>query len=181
MQPLSNDVLSEFPKVNPPMIGKWDRRFMKLAETVSTWSKDPSTQTGAVFASPDKTDILLGFNGFAQNMDDTPELYANREVKYSRIIHCEINALTLGKRSVKGYTLYTWPFLSCDRCAVVMAQAGIARVVAPVPTPDGASRWEALFKLTRRYFAEANIEVVEYDRETFQIINHQRSKLCHPH
>ena len=141
---------------------------MKLAQEVSTWSKDPSTQTGAVLVSPDKTDIIVGFNGFAKRMKDDPELYANREVKYSRIIHCEVNAVILAKRPVDGYTLYTYPFLSCDRCAVTMVQAGIVRAVAPKPTPEQSVRWEAAFVKTRAYFAEAGVEVVEYERENSQ-------------
>ena len=144
---------------------KRDKRFMKLAQEVSTWSKDPSTQAGAVIVSPDKKDIVLGFNGFASRMKGDPELYANREVKYSRIIHCEVNAVISAKRSLEGYTLYTWPFLSCDRCAVTMVQAGIVRAVAPKATAEQATRWEEFFVKTRAYFAEAGIEVVEYDRE----------------
>jgi dCMP deaminase len=138
---------------------------MRLAKEVASWSKDPSTQTGAVLVSPDKTDIILGFNGFASRMQDNPELYANREEKYSRIVHCEVNAVILARRSVKGYTLYTYPFLSCDRCAVTMVQAGIVRAVAPKPNADQASRWEACFVKTRAYFAEAGIETIEYDGE----------------
>jgi dCMP deaminase len=156
-------LMSKRRKSKQPVINKWDKRFLRLAKEVSTWSKDPSTQTGAVFVSPDKKDIILGFNGFASNMDDDPSLYLDREVKYSRIIHCEMNALIIAKRPVANYTLYTWPFLSCDRCAVHMAQAGIKRVVAPLPSPSQAERWEAAFKKTRGYFREAKIEVVEFD------------------
>ena len=29
-------------------IEKWDRRFMEMAQMVSTWSKDPSSKIGAV-------------------------------------------------------------------------------------------------------------------------------------
>lgn len=143
---------------------KWDKRFMRLAQEVASWSKDPSTQTGAVLVSPDNTDIILGFNGFASRMKDDPESYANREVKYSKIIHCETNAVILARRPVVGYTLYTYPFLSCDRCAVTMVQAGIVRAVAPKATPDQATRWESCLVKTRAYFAEAGIQVLEYDR-----------------
>jgi dCMP deaminase len=142
---------------------KWEIRFLRLAREVSTWSRDPSTQTGAVFVSPDKKDVILGFNGFASNMNDDPELYYDRKVKYSRIIHCEMNALIIAKRSIQGYTLYTWPFLSCDRCAVHMAQAGIANVVAPLPTANQLERWGAAFEKTRAYFTEAKIYIHEYD------------------
>jgi dCMP deaminase len=154
----------------PIRLDKWDCRFMQLARQVAGWSKDPSTKTGAVFVSPDRSDIILGYNGFAKRMRDDKELYDNRAEKYSRIVHCEMNGLTLARRSVEGYTLFTWPFLSCDRCAVHMVQAGIKRVVAPKPSLDVASRWEEALTKTKRYYAEAGVEVVEYDLRTGEYV-----------
>ena len=29
-------------------MNKWDTRFLKLAKEIATWSKDPSTQVGAI-------------------------------------------------------------------------------------------------------------------------------------
>lgn len=144
---------------------KWDLRFLKLAEEVATWSKDPSTKTGAVVIGPDDAVISVGFNGFPKGMADSPALYANREEKYSRIIHCEINALIFaGRRLPEGCTLYTVPFMSCDRCVVQMLQAGIRRFVAPKCTdPDKLARWGEIFERTRKYIDECNGELVEVD------------------
>lgn len=86
-------------------VSLWDERFLKLAKEVSTWSKDPSTQTGAVIVGIDKHVISVGFNGFPRGMPDGTEIYANREEKYSRIIHCEMNALLYAHESVRGCTL----------------------------------------------------------------------------
>ena len=126
---------------------KWDRRFLAMAELVSTWSKDPSTKTGAVIVRPNRSVASVGFNGFPQAMSDDESLYADRSEKYSRIVHCEVNALIFRREQVVGYTLYTFPFACCDRCVVQMLQAGIARFVFPKP-PDGTiGRWgEALDK-----------------------------------
>ena len=33
---------------------KWHKRFMEVAELVATWSKDPSTKTGAIVVGPDR-------------------------------------------------------------------------------------------------------------------------------
>lgn len=140
---------------------KWDIRFLELAKLVASWSKDPSTQTGAVIVRPDKTVASLGYNGFARGCLDTKELYENREVKYSRIIHCEMNAIISANESLKGYTLYTTPFLTCDRCAVHVIQAGIKRVVAPVCPPHLLERWEPTFVKSRAFYKEAKIEVQE--------------------
>jgi dCMP deaminase len=42
----------------------WDLRFLTLAKTVSTWSKDPSTKVGAVIVDKNRRVVSLGYNGF---------------------------------------------------------------------------------------------------------------------
>ena len=45
---------------------KWDDRFIELANFVASWSKDPSTQVGAVIANSNtKRVVSMGFNGFS--------------------------------------------------------------------------------------------------------------------
>ena len=136
---------------------KWDQRFLELSKLIASWSKDPSTQTGAVIVSPDRTIISVGYNGFPKGMEDSPELYANREVKYSRIVHCEMNAVLNVDQSVKGCTLYTWPFASCDRCAVHMIQAGITTFVFPKLPKELEGRWAESVAKTKAYFEEAGV------------------------
>lgn len=132
-----------------------DTYFLGLAQYVASRSKDPSTKTGAVIVDPRGRVVSTGYNGFPQNMPDHPELYANREEKYSRIVHCEMNALIFSQAAnLTGCTLYTWPFLSCDRCCVHMLQAGIVRFVAPKCPEEQATRWESVFIKTRRYIVE---------------------------
>lgn len=143
-------------------IPKWDKFFLGMAHYVSTASKDPSTKVGAVIVSPDRTDIIMGYNGFPRGMDDSSILYDSRETKYSRIVHAEMNAILLARRSVAGYTLYTFPFICCDRCSVHVIQAGIKRVVAPTPTGDQYARWGEAFNKSRANFKEAGVEVSEY-------------------
>lgn len=140
---------------------KWSLRFLRLAEFVSQWSKDPSTKVGAVIVEGRNNIVSIGYNGFAQRMKDDPELYADRETKYSRVVHGEINAMIFARRPVVGCTLYTWPFLPCDRCAVQVIQAGITEVIAPLPSPDALTRWGTAFDKTRAYFREAEVRVTE--------------------
>lgn len=142
---------------------KWDRRFLEMAKLVAGWSKDPSTQTGAVFVAQDKSVISVGYNGFPRGIADTPERLDDRPTKYSMIVHCEMNAMMSANSSTKGSTLYTWPFLSCDRCCVHMIQAGIVRAVAPKLPAELEERWGASVAQTKAMFAEAGIEVVEID------------------
>ena len=143
---------------------KWDNRFLDLAEVVASWSKDPSTKTGAVIVRPDLSVASVGFNGFPKGMPDSPEAYHNREEKYSRIVHCEVNAQIHAHGPVDGYTLYTIPFMSCDRCAIQMLQAGIARFVFPRASDEALDRWSESFAKTIRYFEECGVEYTEIVR-----------------
>lgn len=149
-----------------PRQAKWDLRYLELARFVSAWSKDPSTKTGAVIVDPDQRVVSLGYNGFAKGVDDSPERYADRELKYKMVSHCEVNAVLFAERDrLKGATLYTYPFISCSRCAVQMIQAGITRCVGPVLPAHLQERWGEDLKLTRTMFAEAGVELheVEFD------------------
>lgn len=139
----------------------WDNYFLGLAKYVASASKDPSTQTGAVLVSPDKKDVIFGYNGFPSQIEDDYRLTV-REEKYELIVHCEMNAVLNAKRSVEGYTLYTYPFLSCTRCAVHMLTAGINRFVAPTIPPELEERWGPILEKTKEVFEEAGVQVVEY-------------------
>lgn len=96
-------------------------------------------------------------------MEDKSEWYDNREEKYTRIVHGEINALIFAGRPVDGCILYTYPFMPCAHCATIMIQAGITRFVAPIPTDDQLDRWADHFARTKKYATECGIEVVEYE------------------
>lgn len=147
------------------MIPSKDQYFLQLAKDAAMRSKDPSTQTGAIIVDVRGAIVGTGYNGFPQPMPDHAELYANRDEKYSRIVHCEMNALIFAERNLRGSTLYTWPFLSCDRCAVHMLQAGIVRFVAPKCPPEQATRWESVFVKTRKYIEECGATFDEVEVE----------------
>lgn len=139
---------------------KWDRRYLAMArDWAITCSKDPSTKTGAVLVSPDQTHVQVGYNGFARGVNDAPERYADRALKYKLVCHCEVNAIIFARRDLTGYTLYTWPFMSCSDCAKYVIQAGIARCVAPPTPPDQATRWEESTRLATMQFAEAGVRL----------------------
>jgi dCMP deaminase len=140
-------------------IQSWDHRFLVLAKLVGSWSKDPSTQVGAVIVDEDNRIVSVGYNGFPQKIEDDERLY-DRDTKYKIIVHGEINAILFANRSLKGCTLYTIPFEPCPRCAGLIIQSGIKRVVSLVNTID---RWEEDFKITRHLFKEANIVMEYYD------------------
>lgn len=145
---------------------KWDLRFLDMAALVSSWSKDPSTKCGAVIVRPDKTVASVGFNGFPKGCDDDPAIYADRERKYSRVVHAEQNALLHAGEPVRGYTMYTHPpgfGPSCDRCTAHIIQAGITRVVYRRDESDFGSRWKEAVESGLQMYAEASVSVFQYD------------------
>ena len=146
---------------------EWDIHFLLMAKFCSRRSKDPSTKTGAVIVRPNKSVCSVGFNGFPQSMPDILENYENREEKYSRVIHAEMNAILLSQDpSMHGYTLYIWPFTSCDRCCVHAVQKGITRFIWPEPDAEKLSRWGESFEKTKKYLKECGIEYTEITMET---------------
>jgi dCMP deaminase len=138
---------------------KWDLRFLELAETVASWSKDPSTKVGCVIVHPDLNISGVGFNGFPRGMCDHKELYDNREVKYSRTIHAEVNAVLNAAETEDCVAYVTAP--PCTNCALVLFQSGIARVVTRPPSRDLLSRWGEQLEKTKGFFAEVEVEYLE--------------------
>ncbi len=148
---------------------KWDIRFLQMAKFISSYSKDSSTKVGAVIIENKNEIVSLGFNGFAQKMQDADAMYADRELKYSRVIHAEINAFIFARRPVKGCTVYTWPLPPCDRCAVQLIQAGITRCVWQSPSEELKSRWgDSLYK-SKVYMSEAGVVGDEYSEELVDV------------
>lgn len=133
---------------------KWDLRLLDLAAFISTWSKDPSTKVGAVIAM-DRRIISMGYNGLPQRISDDMFTLEDRALKYDTIIHAEMNALLFARGSVVGASLYTFPFQPCSRCASMVIQAGIARVVAPPPI----EHWKNNCELSARLFSAAGVEL----------------------
>ena len=150
-------------------VGWWDHFFLGLAEYISTASKDPSTKCGAVIVRPDRTIASTGFNGFPKGCDDSPELYADRDLKLARVVHAEQNALLHAREDLTGYTMYTWPpgyGPSCDRCTAHIIQAGIKKVVHRLDTSaDFASRWKEAIERGLQMYEEAGVEVVAVGKE----------------
>jgi dCMP deaminase len=141
----------------------WDEYFLGMSRYVSIKSKDPSTQCGAVIVRPDQTIVSTGYNGFPRGIPDNSEFYADREYKLAHVIHAEMNALLFAREPVNGYTLYIWPFMCCDRCAMHVIQAGIKRVVTVRASQDVIERWGESIKRSMDAFTEAGVSVhLEY-------------------
>lgn len=134
---------------------KWDSNFLALANTVSMFSKDPSTKVGAVIADDDHRVVSIGYNGFPKGIKDDSRLN-NRDLKYDMVVHAEANALLFANNPVKNCTIYTWPFQPCSRCASLIIQSGIRRVVS-VSNKD--FKWKDNFNISRDILREAGVKL----------------------
>ena len=143
---------------------KWDRRFLRLAEF---WgresSKDPSTQVGCVIANDKRRVVALGYNGFPQGIEDSPERLNDRETKYKYVVHSEPNAFANATASTEGCTIYTWPFAPCAECMKLIITNGIKRVVYPKASEELRQRWGDKLQFAEDLAREAGLELVELD------------------
>jgi dCMP deaminase len=135
---------------------KWDQRFLNLARTVGSWSKDPSTKVGAVIAQG-KYVLSLGFNGFPPDIEDKEEWLNNREEKYKRVVHAEMNAITVANGGVAGATLYVTPLMPCPLCAKRIIDSGISAVHFEIPDPL-PEHWQQPYAETMMLFNTHGIE-----------------------
>lgn len=142
-------------------MSSWDMRFLGLAQHIASWSKDPSTKCGAVIVDQYNRIISLGYNGFARGVEDSGVLLNARDEKLRRIIHAETNAILFAERSLLGCTLYTWPIMSCARCASLLIQVGVARHVAPRLDFQNPlhQRWADEFAASKDMLAQAGVEL----------------------
>jgi len=155
-------------KIELERIEKWHRRFLSMAELVGSWSKDPSTQVGAVIVDTETRYVLaVGYNGFPRGVNDLPERYSERDIKYSIVVHAEVNALLSSHATLTGATLYCSVGLPCPNCAGSIIQAGIKKVVIPSNPKQKPKKVKTgavdLYALSQQMFEEAEVEVVEVE------------------
>ncbi len=144
-------------------LSKWDKRYITIAKLVSEWSKDPS-KVGAVIVTNEG--IALGYNGFPVGIEDDERLN-DRAKKLNMTIHAEQNALLIAGSHAKEASLYVWGKPICARCAVLIIQAGISKIVATNPEDEPNEEWCELGKLAVEIFEEAQIDIIFYKAEPF--------------
>lgn len=140
-------------------ISKWDLRFYKIAESVKTWSKDPTTQVGAVIVK-DRRIIATGYNGLPTGILDDNRIL-NRSWKINVVIHAECNALFNAAKngnSVEGSSIYVTMF-PCSNCSSAIIQSGIKKIICPSEVPE---RWEENIAISKTLFEEAGVEIYAF-------------------
>ena len=161
--PMTNSIhsLQTTPKIDHK---KWDKRFLQMADLVSTWSKDPSTKIGTVIVNDRRRILSTGYNGFPRGIGDVQDRLNDREIKYKLIVHAEMNAIynaTWNGVSLDGCTVYTTGLPTCSDCAKGLLQIGAKRIVCGYPE-DIPTNWEESFAFTKKMFNEAGIQTAVY-------------------
>lgn len=144
-------------------MSKWDERFLKLAEHISTWSKDPSTKVGAILVGPNNLVVGLGYNGFPRGVSDSEDRLNDRPTKYKFVVHAEVNAILMAGERAKGATLYVTPTFAvpniCNECAKFAIQAGVKELVGwtPTGTEEQKARWGDAIAISKAMLDESGV------------------------
>ena len=128
-----------------------------MAYLVASWSKDPSSQIGAVIVDAQNRVISTGFNGLPVGVKDTDERLGDRATKYKMILHAEENAIMFAKQNLNGCSIYVTKMPPCAHCAALIIQSGIKYVY--VPDTEIPERWRESTVLTRQMFKEAGVKI----------------------
>jgi dCMP deaminase len=139
----------------------WDKKYIRLAREISSWSKDPSKQIGAVAIGEKGQVLAQGYNGFPRGIKDTDERLNHRQTKYKYVVHAEMNCIynaTYNGVSLNGSTMYIYGLPVCSECAKGLIQVGIKRVVSTPITDATPEQWVESTKLTKEIFEEAGVK-----------------------
>lgn len=142
------------------MSNKWHDNFLKMAEHIAGWSKDPSTKIGAVAVGDQRQILATGYNGFPRDIKDYRDRLENRDIKYKLMVHGEMNCIynaTLNGVSLNGADLYVHGLPVCSECAKGIIQVGIRRVFTRYPE-NISNKWSESSKFTIEMFAESGVE-----------------------
>ena len=146
---------------------KWDKRFMEMAELVSSWSScyQENRQVGAVIVK-NKRVLTTGYNGASSGIVSCKERGAclrrelnipsgtRHEVCYAT--HAEQNAIIQAAKlgvCIDGATLYC-THQPCVICAKMIINSGINRIVYKYGYPD---------EFSLKLLTEAKVELYKYE------------------
>ena len=138
-------------------------KYLVLAKQIALFSKDQSTQVGALVLGPSHEIRSTGYNGAPRGCKaDEDDRGITRPEKYFWFSHAEINAITNAARvgtPLEGSDLVVTHF-PCMDCARAIVQAGIVAVYVPEPTPEFLERWGEHVERTKLLFGECGVKVI---------------------
>lgn len=148
-----------------PTQQEMDFVHMQIAETYATLSKAMRKKVGAVLVTTEGL-IIPGYNGTPKGTDNSCEYHVQNSVPTAseingkwvtkdEVVHSEMNAILKAAKqgvSINGATLYVTLSPCGDRCAPMILQSGIKRVVYKelYRIPDGV-----------QYLKDNGVEVVQ--------------------
>lgn len=135
------------------MTSKWTTRFLQLARSVASWSKDPTTQVGAVAVGTTRRVLETGYNGPPAGVEDL-EARFQRPAKYLWTTHAEANLVAAAaQHRLSGSTVYV-THLCCAQCAALLVNSGVARIVCGTGVTSMAPEQ---FEVAMRMMEEAGV------------------------
>lgn len=147
---------------------KWDVRYLALAKSIATWSKDPGHKIGAVAVGDQGQILSTGYNGFPRKLGDWADRLEDRNTKLKYTIHAEMNCIynaSLTGISLKDASLYVYGLPCCSSCSLGIIQAGINKIVITSQSLSDSEFWTESWKFSKQAFEEAGLEIYEVDYE----------------
>ena len=147
--------------------GKNHRDFLRVAYQYAwTFSEDDVTKMGAIIVTPQLDEIITcAANHYPIGLNPTSEQKADRNYKYSYIIHAEcaaINAAAKNGRSIKNHVMYM-PWIPCVSCAKEIIDSGIKKMISHeemiMNTPE---RWQEDTNRAVDLLQKCNVELFMY-------------------
>ena len=154
---------------------KWDKRFIDMAQLVSTWSScfQTNRQVGAVIVK-NKRVMTTGYNGAASGIKSCKErgsclrrelnipsgtrheIPRGQRYELCRSVHAEQNAIIQAAKlgvCIDGATLYC-THQPCVICAKMIINSGIKRIVYKDGYPD---------EFSMQLLRESGVEIVKFE------------------
>ncbi len=149
-----------------------DSRYMGEAWMKAAFSKDPSTQVGAVIVGLNNKPLGAGYNGPPFKINDNdfswerpPKDDPDAFSKYDVVVHAERNAIRQAKYSdMCGATIYVTA-LPCPDCMLAIVTEEIQRVVYfnYQSTPNSCLQNAAWREKTVRIAQMGRVQLVEFN------------------
>lgn len=128
---------------------------MSLAEHIAGWSKDQSTQVGAVIINQNREVVSTGYNGPPRGVKDDDPNRHERPQKYFYFEHAERNAIFSAREPLNGKTLVCTMF-PCADCARAIIQTGITEIITKEPEVE---RWSASSDAAKEMLDESGVTI----------------------
>lgn len=145
---------------------KWHDRYLSLAQLISSWSKHPDFQVGAVAIGDFGQILSTGYNGWPRGLvnEENGRGETNRRgLSYS--IHAEANLIynaNLNCVSLSGSTVYVHPVFPCLACSLALVQVGVSQICykrLPLARPNEVAVWQESWDRAEELFRDTGVQV----------------------